>query len=42
VKFQDGIIVPALGQGSWHLGEGRHPDAIEEEALRIGLALGMT
>jgi len=42
VKFQDGIIVPALGQGSWHLGEGRHPEAIEEEALRTGLALGMT
>ena len=42
VKFQDGTIVPALGQGSWHLGEGRHPDAIEEEALRTGLSLGMT
>jgi diketogulonate reductase-like aldo/keto reductase len=42
VKFHDGTIVPALGQGSWHLGEGRHPDAIEEEALRTGLSLGMT
>ena len=42
VKFQDGTIVPAIGQGSWHLGEGRHPDAIEEEALRTGLSLGMT
>jgi hypothetical protein len=22
VKFPDGTVVPALGQGSWHLGEG--------------------
>jgi diketogulonate reductase-like aldo/keto reductase len=42
VKFRDGTIVPALGQGSWHLGEGRHPDAVEEEALRTGISLGMT
>jgi diketogulonate reductase-like aldo/keto reductase len=42
VKFRDGTVVPALGQGSWHLGEGRHPAASEEEALRIGLSLGMT
>jgi len=42
VKFHDGTIVPALGQGSWHLAQGRHPEAIEEEALRTGLSLGMT
>jgi len=42
VKFHDGIIVPALGQGSWHLAQGRHPEAAEEEALRTGLTLGMT
>jgi diketogulonate reductase-like aldo/keto reductase len=42
VKFPDGTIVPALGQGSWHLGQGRHPEAAEEEALRTGLSLGMT
>jgi len=42
VKFPDGNIVPALGQGSWHLGQGRHPAAVEEEALRTGLSLGMT
>ena len=42
VRFKDGVVVPALGQGSWHLGEGRHPRAVEEEALRAGLALGMT
>jgi len=42
VKLHDGAIVPALGQGSWHLGQGRHPAAVEEEALRIGISLGMT
>ena len=42
VKFPDGTIVPALGQGTWHLAEGRHPLAVEEEALRTGIALGMT
>jgi hypothetical protein len=42
VKFHDGTVVPALGQGSWHLGQGRHPVAVEEEALRTGISLGMT
>jgi diketogulonate reductase-like aldo/keto reductase len=42
VKFHDGTIVPALGQGSARLAQGRHPDAAEEEALRTGLSLGMT
>jgi diketogulonate reductase-like aldo/keto reductase len=42
VKFRDGTIVPALGQGSARLGRGKHPQAAEEEALRTGLALGMT
>jgi len=42
VKFRDGTIVPAVGQGSWHLAQGRHPAAEEEEALRTGLSLGMT
>jgi diketogulonate reductase-like aldo/keto reductase len=42
VKFRDGTIVPALGQGSARLGRGRHPRAAEEEALRTGLSLGMT
>jgi Aldo/keto reductase family len=42
VKFRDGTVVPAFGQGSWHLAQGRHPAAEEEEALRTGLALGMT
>jgi diketogulonate reductase-like aldo/keto reductase len=42
IQFQNGTVVPALGQGSWHLAQGRHPEAVEEEALRTGLALGMT
>ena len=42
VKFPDDTTVPALGQGSWHLGQGRHSLAVEEEAMRTGIALGMT
>jgi len=42
VKFPDGTTVPALGQGSWHLGQGRHRQSVEEEAMRTGIALGMT
>ena len=42
VKFYDGTIVPALGQGSAGLAQGRRPEAAEEEALRTGLSLGMT
>ena len=42
VSFPDGTTVPALGQGAWHLGQGRHPAAVEEEAVRSGVALGMT
>ena len=41
VKFYDGVVVPALGQGSARLGQGRHPEAVEEEALREGISLGM-
>ncbi len=42
IKFHDGTIVPMLGQGSANLGQGRRPEAAEEEALRTGLSLGMT
>jgi diketogulonate reductase-like aldo/keto reductase len=41
VKLPDGTIVPALGQGSASLGQGRRPEAAEKEALRTGLSLGM-
>jgi diketogulonate reductase-like aldo/keto reductase len=42
VRFRDGTVVSALGQGSARLAQGRHPGAVEEEALRAGLSLGMT
>jgi len=42
VKLPDGTTVPALGQGSAGLAQGRHPEAAEQEALRTGLSLGMT
>jgi diketogulonate reductase-like aldo/keto reductase len=42
VKLPDGTSVSALGQGGWHLGQGRHPPAVEQEALRTGISLGMT
>ena len=41
VRLPDGSEVPALGQGSWHLGQGRHPASEEEEALRTGISLGL-
>jgi diketogulonate reductase-like aldo/keto reductase len=42
VRLPDGATVPAVGQGAWHLGQGRHPPAVEEEAVRAGISLGMT
>jgi diketogulonate reductase-like aldo/keto reductase len=42
VRLPDGSVVPALGQGAWHLGQGRHPAAVEAAAVRAGISLGMT
>ena len=42
LKLHDGTVVPALGQGSARLGQGRHPASVEEDALREGISLGMT
>ena len=42
VRLPDGAAVSALGQGTWHMGEGRHPVAAEIQALRQGIDLGMT
>ena len=42
VRLGDGALVPALGQGSWHLGQMRHPIDAEEEAMRVGISLGLT
>lgn len=41
VRLPDGTYVPAVGQGSWHLGQGRHPASEEEETLRAGISLGL-
>lgn len=37
-----GEQVPVLGQGTWHLAEGRRPRDAEVAALRRGLDLGLT
>jgi diketogulonate reductase-like aldo/keto reductase len=37
-----GGSIPALGQGTAGLAEGRHPDDQEIAALRLGLDLGMS
>jgi diketogulonate reductase-like aldo/keto reductase len=37
------MLFPApLAQGTWHLGQGRHPRAVEIAALRHGLELGLS
>ncbi len=41
VRFRDGVSVPALGQGTWRMGE-RGDRRAEAAALRLGLDLGMT
>src|SRR4029077_7477559 len=42
VALPDGERVPALGQGSWHMGENPRADKDEVAALRLGIELGMT
>jgi diketogulonate reductase-like aldo/keto reductase len=42
VSLRDGEHVPALGQGTWHMGEDRRRAAEETAALRLGIELGMT
>ncbi|HYI84793.1 MAG TPA: aldo/keto reductase [Acetobacteraceae bacterium] len=42
VQLPDGTEVPALGQGTWHMGERRADRRAEAAALRLGLDLGMT
>lgn len=41
VKFPNGAIVPALGQGTWGMGEGVHTPDVEADCLRAGLDLGL-
>jgi diketogulonate reductase-like aldo/keto reductase len=42
VSFADGAKVPALGQGTWRMGESKGAHKDEVEAVRLGIELGMT
>ncbi len=42
VALPGGETVPALGQGTWYMGERRGEAAKEADALRLGVDLGMT
>ena len=42
VTLPDGKRVPALGQGTWRMGEDDRARATEIAALRLGIELGMT
>ncbi len=42
VTLPSGTMVPALGQGTWHMGQDRAAAKGEAAALRLGLDLGMT
>src|SRR5437764_5651453 len=42
VTLPDGTKVPALGQGTWRMGERRGGHKEEVEAVRLGIELGMT
>jgi diketogulonate reductase-like aldo/keto reductase len=42
VSLPDGETVPALGQGTWRMGERPTAHAAEIAALRLGVELGMT
>jgi len=41
-RLPDGTAIPALGQGTWHMGESSAARAREVAALQLGLDLGMT
>src|SRR4051812_42362465 len=42
VELPDGTVVPALGQGTWAMGETHERESSEVAALRHGIDLGMT
>lgn len=42
VRLPDGTEVPALGQGTWHMGERSSAAKTEVAALQLGIELGMT
>jgi diketogulonate reductase-like aldo/keto reductase len=41
-NLPDGTPIPALGQGTWHMGENGRTRRQEADALRLGLDLGLT
>ena len=41
IELSDGAEMPAIGQGTWYLGEGRSPRDEEVEALRAGVEAGV-
>ena len=42
VRLPDGTEVPALGQGTWHMGESARLAKQEVAALKLGIELGVT
>jgi diketogulonate reductase-like aldo/keto reductase len=42
VALPGGERVPALGQGTWHMGENRRTKAEEAAAVRLGIEIGLT
>jgi diketogulonate reductase-like aldo/keto reductase len=42
ITLPDGEIMPAYGQGTWHMGESRNRHAEEAAALKLGIELGIT
>lgn len=42
IQFSDGTTVPALGQGTWEIGDDPARRDAEQQALSRGLALGLT
>jgi diketogulonate reductase-like aldo/keto reductase len=42
VRLPDGTEVPALGQGTWHMGENRRSVGDEVAAVKLGIELGLT
>jgi diketogulonate reductase-like aldo/keto reductase len=42
VRLPDGTDVPALGQGTWHMGENARLAQQEVSALKLGIELGLT
>ena len=42
IRMKDGGEMPALGQGTWHMGDHKDREEQEIESIRLGVSLGMT